>query len=285
MASWKPFETFEIRGDTYVILSLVGEGVFSRVFETLRLLDNKIYAVKELTAYSTLPADAIRYFEQEVANLELLRGVPQVIQIVASEIIRQNIPENTGVFSSSKTSTDDRHNMLMLIVFEYAEISLSHYMHRKGKLDDPSIRKANSKVLHEECSGCVYKPVWSGPLKDDRVTIQYVWQSMVRCVLALHLSRCLPACSASAQAGGDFTAQAAYFAPKAKDAGQVAFFRQVIDLPHGEARENADLFHAFKQIRGDGSFALASQEGRLILFHARLLHSSGFAAFELELES
>jgi serine/threonine protein kinase len=186
MASWKPFETFEIRGDTYVILSLVGEGVFGRVFETLRLLDNKIYAVKELTAYSTLPADAIRYFEQEVANLELLRGVPQVIQIVASEIIRQNIPENTGVFSSSKTSTDDRHNMLMLIVFEYAEISLSHYMHRKGKLDDPSIRKANSKVLHEECSGCVYKPVWSGPLKDDRVTIQYVWQSMVRCVLALH---------------------------------------------------------------------------------------------------
>jgi serine/threonine protein kinase len=69
MASWKPFETFEIRGDTYVILSLVGEGVFGRVFETLRLLDNKIYAVKELTAYSTLPADAIRYFEQEVANL------------------------------------------------------------------------------------------------------------------------------------------------------------------------------------------------------------------------
>lgn len=161
---------FLLSGKTYVNMGLIGEGAHAKVYKVFRSDDMHIFALKELmceTSASQREHDHIaNMFATELENLKVTQGLPFIIQALDHSIC----------------ATDPKRGRKgccqMIILFEFAEISLREYLDLQPKLNTkfdtalgtpPQIRNQNGSQL-----------------ANNIVELKNVLYGMLRAVAVLH---------------------------------------------------------------------------------------------------
>ena len=168
---------FNVNGNVYTAIRTLGEGGFGIVYEVVRESDHQVFALKRIKVQSNYnDHDRLaKAFYEEVEVLKQLQGVPQVIQLIDYSNC------DTRPQSASHTGQCE-----LLLVMEFAEVDIMHYIKSKWRRDSKIIGETYREEYCESGMQCTPPVAQEGLLGADPLAIRFLWQSMVRCTYALH---------------------------------------------------------------------------------------------------
>eukprot|EP00510_Aplanochytrium_minuta_P002063 CAMPEP_0184022432 /NCGR_PEP_ID=MMETSP0954-20121128/10600_1 /TAXON_ID=627963 /ORGANISM="Aplanochytrium sp, Strain PBS07" /LENGTH=607 /DNA_ID=CAMNT_0026304801 /DNA_START=199 /DNA_END=2022 /DNA_ORIENTATION=- len=149
----EPKNIFQVNGNEYLRLAVIGRGGSSKVFKVLALEENepKIYALKRIKL-NKVEHNTISCFKNEIRLMESLHGQPNIIQIIDSEV---NIAKQ-----------------VIYVIMEFGEIDLNKRLTQKRKenIDDTELGVAMVGNLSVNF-------------------IRLIWVDMLQAVYAVHEKR------------------------------------------------------------------------------------------------